>query len=280
MSLPGVRMLYFNGRFVSEEEAKISVFEPGFLFGLGIFETMRAYNNKIVYLKQHLGRLRRSCRLINIKLLYLDAQLEKIVERLIQANGFKDAYVRLTVWEGCDGSNIMAFAKKYKPPVLNEYRRGFSACVCPFRHAENSFLTRLKTNNRLFYELGWRLAKTSGFHEAIILNSRGYLAEGTRSNIFLVKDNEMFTPALACGCLDGITRRVIFDLAKDYNLKAYEGNFTLRDLREADEAFFTNSLAGVMPLVSLERRRISLGEAGRLTKFFLKKYNALLKDCS
>jgi len=273
-------MLYFNGRFVSEDQAKISVFEPGFLSGLGIFETMRAYNNKIVYLKQHLGRLRRSCRLIDIKLLYLDAQLEKIVERLIQVNGFKDACVRLTVWEGCDGSNIMAFAKKYKPPVLNEYHRGFSAYVCPFRQTENSILARLKTTNRIFYELGWRLAKNNGFNEAIILNSRGYLCEGTRSNIFLVKDNEMFTPALACGCLDGITRRVIFDLAKDYNLKVYEGNFTLRDLREADEAFFTNSLAGVMPLVSLEGRRLSLGAAGRLTKFFLKKYNALLKDCS
>ncbi len=270
-------MVYLNGIFIAEDKAKISVFEPGFLSGLGLFETMRVYNNKIVYLKQHLERLRRSCQLINIDFLYLDTQLEEIIKRLVEANGIKDAYVRLTVWEGGDESGILVLTRKYKPPILKEYYQGFAACVSPFRQTENSFLAQLKTTNRLFYELGWRAAKDKGFNEAIILNSRGYLTEGTRGNIFFVKDKEIFTPALACGCLDGITRRVILDLAKDYNLKVYDGNFTLRDLYEADEAFFTNSLMGVMPLVSLERRKLGRGTAGRFTKFFLTKYNALLK---
>lgn len=273
-------MVYLNGIFIAEDKAKIAVFEPGFLSGLGLFETLRAYHHKIVYLKQHLQRLRRSCRLINIGFFYSDAQLAEIIERLVKMNGLKDAYVRLTVYKGGDKNGIFVTARKYKPPILKEYCQGFSACVSPLRQTENSFLTQLKTTNRLFYELAWQLAKEKGFDEAIILNSRGYLTEGTRSNIFLVKDKEIFTPALVCGCLDGITRRVIFDLAKDYNLRVYEGNFTTQDLREADEAFLTNSLMGVMPLTSLERRKLGRGTVGRLTKFFLSKYNFLLKNDS
>ena len=273
-------MVYLNGRFVTEDKAKISVLEPGFLFGLGLFETMRAYNSKIVYLKQHFARLRRSCRLINIRFSYFDNQLEEIIKRLVEMHGLQDAYVRLTVWTGEGKNNILVMIRKYKSPILKGRYRGFSACVSPFRQTENSFFARLKTTNRLFYELGRQAAKDEGFNEAVILNSRGYLAEGTRGNIFFVKDKEIFTPALSCGCLDGITRKVIFDLARDSKLRVDEGNFTLRDLHEANEAFFTNSLIGVMPLTSLERRKLGPGTAGRLTKFFMRKYNALLKNGS
>ncbi|MBM3252414.1 MAG: hypothetical protein FJZ11_06545, partial [Candidatus Omnitrophica bacterium] len=113
--------------------------------------------------------------------------------------------------------------------------------------------------------------------EAIILNNRGYVSEGSRSNIFLVKDNTVFTPSLSSGCLAGITRKAIFDLAKIYNIKICEGNFTLRDLHTAEEIFLTNSLMGVMALTSLEKEPIAKGSVGRVTKFFMKKYNLLLK---
>lgn len=271
-------MFYLNGKFITEDKAKISVLEPGFLFGLGLFETMRAYNSKIVYLKQHFVRLRRSCRLISIRLTHLDSQLEEIIKRLVEMHGFRDAHVRLVVWAGAGKNNILVMVRKYKPPILKGRYRGFSACVSPFRQAENSFFARIKTTNRLFYELGRQAAKDGGFNEAIILNTHGYLAEGSRSNIFFVKDNEIFTPALSCGCLDGITRKVIFDLARDSKFRVDEGNFTLRDLHEADEAFFTNSLIGVMPLTSLERRKLGSGTAGRLTKFFMREYNAMLEN--
>jgi branched-subunit amino acid aminotransferase/4-amino-4-deoxychorismate lyase len=121
-------------------------------------------------------------------------------------------------------------------------------------------------------------AKNKSFDEAIILNNRGFIAEGSRSNIFLVKDNRIFTPALECGCLDGITRRVIFDLAQKHNLKIQGGNFTPQDLRESDEAFLSNSLIGVMPAVSVDKYPIGKGRVGRITKFFMSKYHLLLKN--
>lgn len=195
-------------------------------------------------------------------------------------HGSRDVHVRLVVWTGEGKNNILVMVRKYKPPILKGRYRGFSACVSAFRQTENSFFTRLKTTSRLFYELARQAAKDKGFNEAIILNTRGYLAEGTKSNIFFVKDKGIFTPALSCGCLEGITRKVIFDIARDSKLRVDEGNFTLRDLYEADEAFFTNSLMGVMPLTSLERRKLKAGIPGRLTKFFMRKYNALLENGS
>jgi branched-subunit amino acid aminotransferase/4-amino-4-deoxychorismate lyase len=110
-----------------------------------------------------------------------------------------------------------------------------------------------------------------------MLNSRGYVAEGSRSNIFLIKGKELLTPSLESGCLNGVTRGVILDLSKKYNIRSQEGNYTLKDLSQADEAFFTNSLIGVMPLVSLERGAIGDSRCGRLTKFFIEKYACLLK---
>ena len=273
-------MLYLNGKFIDEDKAMISVLEPGFLFSQGLFETMRAYNKNIIYIGKHLERLRRSCRMVNIDFLYRNAALIGVIERLINLNGIKDAYVRLTVWKQRQGSGILLMARKYNPPNLRQYKDGFSACLAAFRQTDNSVLTNLKTTNRIFLETEWHSARRKGFSEAIILNNRGYLCEGTRSSIFFVKDKEIFTPALDCGCLDGITRRVIFDLARDYNIRVYDGNFTLYDLRTAEEAFFANSLMGIMPMTSLERKDIGNGRAGRLTAFLLKAYNALLKNDS
>jgi len=135
----------------------------------------------------------------------------------------------------------------------------------------------LKTTNRIFYDLSLKEARDKGFDEAIILNSRGIIAEASRSNIFWVKDKELFTPGLECGCLDGITRKAVFDLAKKYNFKIYTGNFTLQDLYTCDEAFLTNSLWGIMPLAVIEKETIGKGKCGKLTRFFIEKYNSLLK---
>jgi len=128
------------------------------------------------------------------------------------------------------------------------------------------------------YQLSLGQAQDKGFDEALILNSRGFIAEAARSNIFLVKGDALFTPTLSCGCLAGITRKVVFDLAKRNNIKIYEGRFILKDLYEADEAFLTNSLMGVMPLVAVEKHLIKKGLRGKITGYFIKKYNSLLKN--
>jgi len=270
--------VFLNGKFLTSKDAKISVLEPGFLYGWGLFETMRSYNNKIVYFDQHLKRIKRSCRLIQVKFPYSIGKLKGIIQRAVKLSDGRDVYVRLTLWKSDIGTGTLITTRKCQPYSFKKYREGLRACISLFRQNESSCLSQIKTTNYLLYRLSLMQAKNNGFDEGIILNNRGYIAEASRSNIFFVKDKEIFTPALECGCLDGITRRVIFDFAKKHKLKIQEGKFIPSDLYEADEAFLTNSLMGVMPLTRLEKKPIAKGLAGRTTKLFIKKYNLLLKN--
>ncbi len=265
--------IFLNGKFVNSEEAKISVLNSGFLFGYGLFETMRSYQKRIVYFAWHMKRIMESSRLIGINPPYSIGRLKAVIIETVKLNGSRDTYVRLTLWKTNDYTGILVVAREYAPYPPKKYLAGFRACVSEFRQDENSFFTGIKATCRVMLELAYARAKENRFDEAIILNSRGYIAEVSRGNIFFVKDNELFTPSLECGCLKGITRKVIFDLAMKYNIGLNEGKFTLNDLYHADEAFLTNSLMGVMPLVSMEK--ISISRAAKLTKFFINKYNLL-----
>lgn len=270
-------IIFLNGKFIPEEESQISVLTPGFLYGWGLFETMRAYNNRIVYFDAHLERLKRSARLLDIRCPYSLARFKEIIYEAVKINGLRDASIRLTLWKCESGADTLIIAKKYQPCSSQKYKKGFRASISPFRQNENSFLAQLKTTNYLLYRLAYAKAREKGFDEAVILNQKGNIAEASRSNLFFIKDKELFTPSLACGCLNGITRRVIFDLAKKYHIKAYEGVFSILDLYACDEAFLTNSLMGIMPLVSVEGHRIHRGRSRyKLTRFFIEKYKSLL----
>jgi len=271
-------IVFLNGKFIPQGQARVSVLTPGFLYGWGLFESMRAYNNRIIYLDVHLARLKESAKLLGIKYPYAAEELKGIIRNAIKINGFKDAYVRLTLWKSDKGADILVMVKKYKPYPPRKFTEGFDTCISSFRQKESSFLTQLKTINYLFYRLACKQANEKGFDEAVILNHRGYIAEATRSNLFFIKDKELFTPSLKCGCLDGITRRVVFDLAKIYNIKVFEGNFSISDLYSSDEAFLTNSLMGIMPLASVEERRIGPDiNRNNITRFFIEKYKSLLR---
>lgn len=270
-------MVFLNGKFLSIKEAKLPVVSPGFLYGWGLFETMRAYNNRIVYFDAHLDRLTRSARLLDIRCPYSLAKVKEIIYAAVKISGLRDAYIRLTLWKCEKGADTLIIARKYQPCSSRKYKKGFRASISPLRQNENSFLAQLKTTNYLLHRLAYAKAREKDFDEAIILNQKGNIAEASRSNLFFIKDKELFTPSLESGCLNGITRRVVFDLAKKYHIKAYEGNFCILDLYASDEAFLTNSLMGIMPLVSVEGRRIRRGRSRyKLTRFFIEKYKSLL----
>jgi len=270
--------IFLNGKFIPEEQACVPILTPGFLYGWGLFETMRAYNKKIVYFDKHLERLKRSAKLLDIRCPYPLIKLKEIIHEAVKINGFRDAYVRLTLWKCEKGTDILVMVKKYQPYPSWKYNKGFRACISSFRQNENSSLAQLKTTNYLLYRLAYAQAIEKGFDEAIILNHKGYIAEASRSNLFFIKAQELFTPSLECSCLNGITRRAVFDLAKKHNIKAYAGNFCIPDLYASDEAFLTNSLRGIMPLVSVEKQRIGRGISRyKLTRFFMEKYKSLLE---
>ena len=269
-------IIFLNGEFLPAEEAKLSCLAPGFLLGWGLFETMRSYKNKIIYLKEHIKRILDSCRLLDLNPRYPAAKLKAVIAQALKMSGFKDAYVRLTLAKSEKGTDTAVIIKKYNAPAQSKYREGFRASICGFRQNENSYFSQIKATGRLLYELEFNEARKKGFDEGLILNSSGFIAEGTRSNVFLVKDKQLLTPHLSCGCLDGITRGAILDLASKYKINTYKGNFTIQDIYSCDEAFLTNSLMGVMPLSGVEKEKIGKAKPG-LTKFFIDKYNSMLK---
>lgn len=243
----------------------------------GLFETMRSYKGKIVYFDQHLKRIQESCRLLGIDFPSSLAELKMDIHKAIKLSGFCDARVKIVLLKNQPASGLSIYVKKYTPCPAKKYSRGFNVSIADFKQNESNLLARIKTTSRLSYELAYQKAKENKYDEAIILNNRGHLAELTRSNIFFVQKAKLFTPALECGCLNGITRQLVLDLAKKHKLDFEEGKFWLSDLEKAQEAFLTNSLLGVMPLTCVENRPIGSANPGGLTKFFIEKYSVLLK---
>jgi len=275
-------MIFLNGKFLPRSRVGLTGTTPEFLYGWGLFETMRWYNNKIVYFDRHLQRIKDSSKLIAVNFSYPPARLRKYIEETVKINGFYDARVRLTILNKSEKTaDTLITVKKYLPFSVAKYGQGFSCSVSPLKQNQGSLLANLKTTDNILSKLSYLAAQNKGFDEAIILNNRGYLAEASRSNIFFARDNEIFTPALECGCLDGITRKVVFDIAEKQSIKIYQGNFTLRDLAAADEVFLTNSLMGIMPLRSVENHLVGKRNPRRkFTNFFMEKYNLLLKNGS
>lgn len=267
--------IYFNGNFVDEEAGKVSIFEPGFLYGQGCFETMRSYSGKIFRLDSHIERLYKSLPLINIKLALEAGILKAAVQNCLSRNSLKDAYLRLTVWQGEDNANVAVFAKRYDFLSEENYRKGFKIIISNFRQNEFSILSQIKCSNYLALLLAYQEARKHNSDEALLLNTQNCIAEASRANIFLLKDNCLITPSLDCGCLGGITRDTVLGIAQKEKIKAIETKITYEDLKKADEAFLTNSLIEVMPLVSIDGRAVNKGMPGRITEIILKKYRNL-----
>ena len=270
--------VFLNGKFIPIEEAKTFLFQPGFLYGWGLFETMRSCEGKIVYLNEHIKRLQDSSRLIKIKVPYSTAKIKTAIHKTVVINELKDAKVRLNLWKAKRSYEISIMAEKYQPYPLGEYKKGFRCQISQAKCNEGSFLSGIKSQNYLIYQLAYIQAQEKGFDEAIMLNNRGVVVEASRSNVFLIKGQDLFTPSLECGTLAGITRKAVFDLAAKLKIKIQEGEFSLQDLYHADEIFLTNSLMGIMPVASIEEYW-SPNKANKemLTQVFIKEYAWLLK---
>lgn len=269
-------LILINGKMIRKKKKEMSLLSTGLLNGIGLFETMRSYKNNIVYFDAHINRIITSCKIIDMKPPFSFSGLTAIIKEVTRLTSLKDAYIRLTLWKAGNNTESLLVVKRYFPHSSSKYKKGFSVYVSTIKQNAGSILTRLKTTSRLSYEFSFQEAKNKGFDEALMLNNRGYLAEGTRSNVFLIKRNEVFTPFLECGCLDGITRKAIFDLCARFKIKIYEANLTISDLYGCDGAFLTNSLMGVMPLVYIGKGTINKGKLSDLTRFLTKKYNLLL----
>lgn len=252
-------LVYINGKFVPREEARVSVDDHGFLYGYGLFETMRAYNGCIFRLDEHLARLLKSAGKVGLDLSGLD--LVQACRETLSANGLESARIRLTVthgdslelpWHEPSGPPaVVVTAREYRPLSLDAYRRGYRVIISSFRQFRRSSLRGIKPTSYLLNVLARREAVSQGFDEALLLNEDGRLTEGSTSNVFFVAGSGLVTPPLESGILPGITRDLVIELAGGLEVPVAEENITPEELSRFRQAFLTASTLEIMPLASI-----------------------------
>ena len=277
-------IVYLNGRLIQRNRAKVSALDYGFLYGFGLFETMRAYKGKVFRLDKHLSRLATSAKVLELSI--DEMELKDAVMDTIKANKLGDARVRITVSPGegavnadprtCRKSTVLVVAEKYIPFTQQVYRDGFRAIISSFRRNSQSLLSGLKSTSYLMSVMAKQEARFAGADEAICLNEKDLLAEASMSNIFVVAGGILRTPGLESGILPGITRQVVLELASQMGINYFEGDIELDDIYKVEEAFLTSSLLEVMPLTKIGDKRISNGRVGNITRKLITAYKQLV----
>ena len=265
--------IFLNDRLVPEHEAMVSVFDHGFLYGDGIYETMRAYDGMVFMLERHIERLNRSASLIQLTVPSPDF-IRAAVYETIRGNGLKSVYVRVTVSRGkgpigldpalCPKPTFVVIAEDFREYPEKYYSEGVKFIIAKTRRNLIEALNpKIKSLNFLNNILAKLEAKERGAYEALMLNAEGLISEGTVCNIFFVRDNILCTPSVDTGVLDGITRELVLDLAKETGMQVREGNFRPEDIFSASEVFFTNTTSEVMPVSQVEDVTYAVGEAAK-----------------
>jgi len=269
--------IYLNKRFLSLKKREAEIFNSGLFRGYGVFETMRAYKENIVYLDAHLARFARSAGILRLKIPYSKKYLKSVILKTVRLNKFQDASVKLAAFQGQRITNIAVIVKKYSPYPQEKYKQGLRIKISNFCWTPDLKFAQAKTFSRALLELAYQEAKVKGFDEAVLFNNSGHLVECTRTNIFLVKNRKIYTPSLDCGCLEGITREAIFVLAKGRGMKVYEKKLTKKDMFTADEVFLTNSLVGVIPVSSCDKKTFAFSVRSEITQMLMQEYNKIRK---
>ncbi len=275
-------MIYLNNKLVPDRKALISVYDHGFLYGDGIYETLRAYKGVVFMLDEHIERLFHSASMVDLTIPRDRKSIKKAVYETLKANKLTEAYIRITVSRGagplgldpdlCPKLTFVIMTREFSKYPAEYYQKGIRiAVVKTRRNYKMAVDPAIKSLNFLNNILAKIEAKKMGAYEAIMLNYRGYVAEGTISNIFFIKDGVLCTPSMQVGILGGITRSMILDIAKELKILIKEGRFWKKDLYKADEVFISNTTMEVMPVTGVDDIIIGNG-TGSITKMLHKAY--------
>jgi branched-chain amino acid aminotransferase len=278
--------VYINGKLYPKEEAKVSVFDHGLLYGDGVFEGIRCYNGNIFKLEEHIDRLYDSAEAISLQIQLSRDQLKDAIVSTLKANNLKDSYIRLVVTRGvgklgldpfnCETPQLVIITDTIQLYPKELYEKGLDAIIVQtIRNHSKALNPTIKSMNYLNNILAKIECLRAGAAEGIMLNTDGYVAECTGDNIFIVKDNEIFTPPVSAGILIGITRNVVIELAKEASITVKEEQLTEDDLYNADECFLTGTAAEIIPVANIDGRKIATGKPGKITLSLLKKYQKL-----
>ena len=273
--------VFLNDRFVRKEEAVVSVFDHGFLYGDGVYETLRSYGSRIFMRDQHLARLRRSAEAIGLDIPIPESQWPELLHEAMYRNGIgnaqADAYLRITVSRGtgeigldpslCPRATVVIMAKTLHPTPSALSRDGVALTIAKTRrNLPEALSPQIKSTNFLNNILAKRESIAAGTFDSLFLNWKDELTECTISNLFFIYGGTLHTPALDCGILDGITRTIVMTLAQEEGLPVQEGHYHLADLQRAEECFLTNTSMEIMPVSRVDSLAIGDGKPGPLTR--------------
>ena len=283
-----------NGKIVCGQEARITVLDHGFLYGASVYETLRTYGGKPFLLHAHLTRLRESAQAIYLNLPFSDSQIKEEVLRTLATGNYPESALRIIATSGegdlgydpalCTSPSLIVLVYPLSPPPREVYEKGVVlSLVSVRRNLVEAMNPAVKSGNLLNPKLAWIEANRKGAYEALMLNHKGELTECTMSNLFLVKNRVLRTPALECGVLPGLTRNLVLQVARDHAIQAEERSLFPADLLEADEAFLTVTSREIVPVSRCDEQVIGARCPGPLTLWLHEEYRervaALMAQC-
>lgn len=275
--------IWLDNELLDKDQAKVSVFDHGLLYGDGVFEGIRVYGGKVFELEAHLKRLYESAKVIRLAIHIDIAEMTKAVDDTVKANAVSDGYIRLLVTRGvgdlglnpflCKRASIIIIAANVKLYPEEMYEKGMKVVSVSTRRVHPMTVPpQVKSLNYLNNVLAKIEAIDAGAGEAIMYNNEGYVAEASGDNVFIVKNGTIYTPPVQSGSLDGITRQVVIDLAKKENIPVVEKNMTRFDLYVSDEFFLTGTAAEVIGVVDIDGRVVGDGKPGRITRLLRQRF--------
>ena len=285
----GEIIIYIDGQYLPKSQAKVSVFDHGFLYGDGIFEGIRAYNGRIFKCTEHIDRLYTGAKAIDLQIPLSKEEMTEALLETCRRNSIKEGYIRLIVSRGvgdlglsptkCPKPGVTIIADSIALYPQEMYEKGMKVITASTRRNNPASLDpQIKSLNYLNNILAKIEADRAGVPEAIMLNSVGLVCECTGDNIFLIKDEVLYTPPVYVGALDGITRGVAMEIAQSMGYKAVEKEFTLFNVYGADECFFTGTAAEIIGVTEVDGRVIGSGVAGQITRKLMEKFKEYVKN--
>ena len=280
-------IININGQICDEDKAVISVLDHGFLFGDSVYEVVRTHKGKLFTANEHLDRLKRSADRLMMELPLTNEQFKEELVKTHNMLNADEAYMRLIVTRGvgklelhpasCSGQTYIIMAKPIDNWLDEQYNRGISlAIVSILRNDPFALDPRIKSGNYLNNVLAIIDAKKRNADEGLMCNKDGYISEGTNFNIFMVKDSKLYTPELATGILEGITRMVVLKVARNNGLEVFESKITPEELLDADELFISSTTRDIMPVYKVDEKLMPMPTPGKVTKYLMEKFQEFM----